>query len=669
MKDRIAQLLIDIGLDSKDAERAAERLERKLLDTGKAGKKAGSDISKGEKDLDRWTKTAEVAEKASKILIAGLVGVGTVVFGLGHKVLETGATFESLRASLKTVTGSAGAAEDALGFIRTFTSKTPFQLEEVSKAFIKLKSYGLDPSERALTAYGDTASSMSKSLDDMIEAVADASSGEFERLKEFGIKASKQGEVVTFTFRGVRTEVENNSKAIQDYLVGLGEDNFAGAMGDQMTTLNGMVSNLKDALTEFFLAVAEMGPLEEFKGLIEDIKSASGDKDGLAKTLARTLVSAIRTLRRLIQGDMIGVLEKAAKVLQFVVENWDIFIGLLGAAKTLQAFSAVSTGLQAMGIAASGALGPIGLIMAALIALIPVANKAGQAIGDAISADRNRGGIRAEKRGGAQMLGDVAKYSPEAAAAISAKNEEVLELRRKFEKTNAKGSGLFSGNRTSVILAEERLQKAERELAGMQQRAAAKVEAGQKAERDKAAAEAQAAADEQAEFGDFDAKVALIEQELGMAGSDESEGTSWLDTSDPKKVAARDAAIAELAVSGDVKKARKAAGLDKKKGRGGGKKGKAAKPVTSPTTVSEFFSAAAHGDLGPIAAKTPSTKEIEPTVAVDITNNNYTFDISNTISGVTDPVEVGRQVTTQIEEHWKKKIGAAGQATRTNLKR
>jgi hypothetical protein len=37
---------------------------------------------------------------------------------------------------------------------------------------------------------------MGKDMMQMIEAVADASTGEFERLKEFGIKASKQGDQV-----------------------------------------------------------------------------------------------------------------------------------------------------------------------------------------------------------------------------------------------------------------------------------------------------------------------------------------------------------------------------------------------------------------------------------------------------------------------------------------
>lgn len=665
MKERIAQLLIEIGLDAEDAEKEAARLEKRLGKLGEAGKKSGEGVDKSKKEIDRWAKAAEGAGKAADLLMKGMIAIGGVVLGLGHQVLSTGATFESLKASLKTVTGSAGAAEDALDFIRAFTIKTPFQLEEVSKAFIKLKAYGLEPSERALTAYGDTASSMTKSLDDMIEAVADATTGEFERLKEFGIKAKKDGDLITFTFRGVRTEVRNNAKAIQDYLVGLGEANFAGAMADQSVTLTGLVSNLKDALTEFFLAVANMGPLEEFKLLIGDIRDKAGDKDGLAKTLARTLTSAIRAVRNLIAGDFVGTLEKLAKILEFVVDNFDIFIGLIGGAKTMQAFGAVRAGFTAMGFAATGALGPIGAIMAAFIALIPVALKAGNAIGDAISKDRNRGGLTTDKRGGATFLGDVAEHNPALAAKIAEANEDLETAQKRFDRANAKGTGMFSGNRTSVINAEAELKKAQTRVNKLNASAKLSTEKGEREIREAAERKAQEDQDLMMEFGDLDVGVSQIAAELGI---EIDEVTGDVSGGGDKAQSALDAAIMEFAVSGDLKKARKAAGLDKKKG-GGGKKGKKDKKVTSPTSVSEFFAAAARGDLGPIAAKTPSTKDIEPTVAVDITNNNYTFKIEQTISGTTDAIAIGKEAAIQIEAFWTKKIGQAGQSSNTNMKR
>ncbi|MCM8530660.1 MAG: hypothetical protein NE330_05815, partial [Lentisphaeraceae bacterium] len=109
-----------------------------------------------------------------------------------------------------------------------------------------------NPSERALRSYGDTASAMGKDLNQLIEAVADATTGEFERLKEFGIKARSEGDNVSFTFKGVTTTIGKNAAEIEEYLTKLGEVNFAGAMSERMDTLNGAMSNFMDQVDNLF---------------------------------------------------------------------------------------------------------------------------------------------------------------------------------------------------------------------------------------------------------------------------------------------------------------------------------------------------------------------------------------------------------------------------------
>ena len=64
----------------------------------------------------------------------------------------------------------------------------------------------------------------------MIEAVADAATGEFERLKEFGIKAKNNGDTIAFTFKGTDRNRKNNAAEIESYLIKLGQVNFDGAM-------------------------------------------------------------------------------------------------------------------------------------------------------------------------------------------------------------------------------------------------------------------------------------------------------------------------------------------------------------------------------------------------------------------------------------------------------
>ncbi len=120
-------------------------------------------------------------DKRFKRLSGGLNRIGGLMATafVGKQFTDTITKFEKLEASLRTVTGSADNASVAFGFIEKFAAETPFQLEEVVDAFIKLKALGLTPSEDALTSYGNTATAMGKSLNQMIEAVADATTGEF----------------------------------------------------------------------------------------------------------------------------------------------------------------------------------------------------------------------------------------------------------------------------------------------------------------------------------------------------------------------------------------------------------------------------------------------------------------------------------------------------------
>jgi hypothetical protein len=51
-----------------------------------------------------------------------------------------------------------------------------------------------------------------------VEAFNDAITGEFERLKEFGITAKANGDKVALTFRGQTVEVKKTADGIGEYL-------------------------------------------------------------------------------------------------------------------------------------------------------------------------------------------------------------------------------------------------------------------------------------------------------------------------------------------------------------------------------------------------------------------------------------------------------------------
>jgi hypothetical protein len=180
--------------------------------------------------------------------------------------------FEKFEAVLTNTLGSAGAARLALLDIKDMAKETPFSVAELSDAFVKLTNYGLQPTMEAMTQYADLASAVGRTFDEMAEAVADATTGEFERLKSFGIRASKEGEKVTFTFKGIATEVDFTSAAIENYIRGLGDlQGVQGSAIAQMDTLGGSVSNLGDKYMSLMSTIGETSIFKDSVTFLGDL--------------------------------------------------------------------------------------------------------------------------------------------------------------------------------------------------------------------------------------------------------------------------------------------------------------------------------------------------------------------------------------------------------------
>lgn len=240
-------------------------------------KKAETAVNGGKKSIEANTKKIDKSFTSMGANVKKVVGVIAVAMGgmaIGRKFADIIVETEKLKGSLTTITGSAENAGKAFDKLTEFAAKTPFTIDQSVNAFIKLKALGLDPSERAMLSYGNTASAMGKEMSQMIEAVADASTGEFERLKEFGIKAKSQGDNVSLTFQGVTTTIGKNSEEIQGYLLDIGETQFAGAMEDQMERLPGLLSNLQDNVDGLFRKMGDSGGISIFGSGIAAVSGA-----------------------------------------------------------------------------------------------------------------------------------------------------------------------------------------------------------------------------------------------------------------------------------------------------------------------------------------------------------------------------------------------------------
>lgn len=238
-----------------------------------------------QKEMSYTEKAVSKLTVAMKLFVA--VQLWQYLKDIGTQAYNTRKEFATYEAVLKNATGSTKAAASAMKMIQTLAADTPASVAEWTQAYIKLVNRGITPTKEELIQMGDIASSQGKDIDQFIEALLDAMTGENERLKEFGITASKNGETTAFTFRGVTTEVQNTDQAIKNYILSLGNmQGVQGAMATQMEELAGLESNLGDQMDSIYNKIGKklepavksfMGWLGDSLGKLSSLLDSSSD--------------------------------------------------------------------------------------------------------------------------------------------------------------------------------------------------------------------------------------------------------------------------------------------------------------------------------------------------------------------------------------------------------
>lgn len=336
--------------------------------------------------------------RRASIVAGALGGIGAAAVGLGflaaRSLIDTASEFERFRTILSTIEGSSAKASKAMEWITTFAAKTPYELAEVTDNFVKLRAYGIDPTNGTLKTLGDTAAAMGKPLSAAVEALADAMTGENERLKEFGITASKAGSKITYRWQQdgktlTKTVNANNREVIRSTLAAIWNSRYGGAADKLSQTWAGMISGVKDRWTLFKSMVMESGAFDSLKqrlgALLDkfDAMAKSGDLRKLAEVVGKKLVHAIDMAwdagQRLVNNwDSIkaNALRMIAP-LAWLVKNCGALTTVVGAVATMAALVLVpaiystATAFYALGVAILTT--PVGWILAAIAAIAAAA--------------------------------------------------------------------------------------------------------------------------------------------------------------------------------------------------------------------------------------------------------------------------------------------------------
>ena len=258
---RGASELQNISTQAGNAANAMHSMTAAMSQSAQASTQAANAAQRATQELHNVNGAAGGASSGMIGLTSSVERFGAVVAGafslasivaFSNSVLKVNIEMQAIRSSLDTVVHGAENAAIAFAGIQAFAATTQFSVKEVTEGFIQMKALGLAPTEQLMHSLASTAGALNKPFKQLVAAVADASTGAFERLPEaFGVTASKAGDKVKFMFNGMETEVENNANSIIAYLQKIGDVDFAGGVEKSSATIKGALSNLDDAWGAF----------------------------------------------------------------------------------------------------------------------------------------------------------------------------------------------------------------------------------------------------------------------------------------------------------------------------------------------------------------------------------------------------------------------------------
>ena len=323
-----------------------------------------------QKSKEKASTLLSVLKRIATALAAGFT-IKTAIDGAGN--------IEQYRNTLETVLKDSDMARRKLAWASRFANRTPFETNEVLSGMTKLQSYGIEgdrvlktTNRTYLEMIGDMASGMGKSFDQAIEAIADARTGELERLKEFGITKNMIAEfgkskgLEIFNNKGQINDLELFNKTLFEMM----DSRFGGAMEKQAKTFKGGLSTISGATKS---ALATLAGVNEFGDIVE--KSPFQIlRDKVIIPFANTLVrlqedgTFTRWAENLsnIFGEIINV---GGKVIDFIVKWKEVLIPLASAFTGMLVIHEVVKGIGALKNAISFTMNPYMLAIGAAITI------------------------------------------------------------------------------------------------------------------------------------------------------------------------------------------------------------------------------------------------------------------------------------------------------------
>lgn len=288
-------------------------------------------------NYDNFVKFLSVLELITKrmLLISGIVGaigfagMGIAIGFMAKKSVDLNSNFELFQTQLRTTLGSLAAAKEEMAEIVKFAKETPYEIQQVVEAVVKLRAYYMD-SDVWLKPLGDMAAAFGLPIENAVEAAADAIRGEFRRLRQYGF---------VFHVSDFRKGGKLAGKTYAEATLEAIESRFKGGMELQAKTMKGIISNIKDTFT---ISLTEAGKpfYDKIKAMAQELLDwlsklhESGKFNELVGSLNNAALKAISSIRHAIEwiSDNWGpalktIFTSAMKILGQVMSFVATFVG------------------------------------------------------------------------------------------------------------------------------------------------------------------------------------------------------------------------------------------------------------------------------------------------------------------------------------------------------
>lgn len=363
LQDNVSKKLVGVSKNFKSLSKEAQKA---TLSAQKSLNNLGSGIEK------------TVTNAASKVAKIGTV-LGALGIGAG---LSEAMNLEGYKLQLETATKDTQKAGEIMKYAMNLANKTPFEAAPLVEGASKLEMMGLS-AMKYLPLVGDMAAATNKPVDQAVEALIDAQTGELERLKEFGITKAKIVEKGNQLYRDA--EIVNNKGQIVDQqkfneaLEAIMTERYAGGMEKLSNSTKGMWSTVtgttKAALSQI-VGITSEGTIKQgslLDRLKEKVKLLADKFDEWQQN---------GTIDRISQqfSDVFGkVYDIVSKVINFIIQNKDIIITIASMAiaftlvsKAVRGLSIVFNALKVVWAILNGTilLSPIGWIIIGITALV-----------------------------------------------------------------------------------------------------------------------------------------------------------------------------------------------------------------------------------------------------------------------------------------------------------